>query len=458
MESPKNIEILSEVTAENYSPENHDENQNIEEVVNCNSENVELRRSSRIRNPPEFYGERANICIQPFDEPATVKSAMAGADSLKWKDAMSKEIDSMYKNKVWDLVEKPINRNLISSKWIFKKKIGADGEVSTYKARLVAQGYSQKEGVDYDEIFSPVVRFETVRTILALSSKYKFVLHQMDVSSAFLNGDLQEELYMAQPEGFIASGEEHLVCKLKKSIYELKQAPRCWNSCLDIFFKSLDFQKSTTDSCIYTKYQNGSMSIVSVYVDDIIIACESENNLLEIKSSLCSRFEMKDLGLLNYFLGVNIVQNSDFFFIHQSNFIKSLLEKFGFENSKPISTPVDVSISLEKAGDDFAPCDVEKYQSAVGALLYLSMRTRPDITFAVCNVAKFASKPTLSHWLAVKRIFRYLKGTTNFGIMYNRHNGSDDCIGYSDADWAGDNNDRKSTSGYCFCADNKQVS
>ena len=135
-----------------------------------------------------------------------------------------------------------------------------------------------------------------------------------------------------------------------------------------------------------------------------------------------------------------------------------MLEKFGFENSKPISTPVDVSISLEKAGDDFAPCDVEKYQSAVGSLLYLSMRTRPDITFAVCNVAKFASKPTLSHWLAVKRIFRYLKGTTNFGIMYNRHNGSDDCIGYSDADWAGDRNDRKSTSGYCFYVDNKLVS
>ena len=294
------------------------------------------------------------------------------------------------------------------------------------------------------------MRFESVRTLLALAAQHNLQLHQMDVSSAFLNGELSEELYLVQPEGFETHGKEDYYCRLNKSIYGLKQAPKCWNSSLDNFIKELKFKQSSSDSCIYVNIENRVPCYIAVYVDDIIIASESVEQINNLKCSLSGKYNMKDLGRLSYFLGVNIEQNENSVFLNQSTYVNRLLNNFGFDNANSVATSADISSVLEKGSDDSDLFfDLAKYQSAVGSLLYLSTKSRPDLTFAVCNVAKYCSKPTNKHWTADKRIFRYLKGTVNYGIVYKKKN-STSFVGYSDSDWAGDKSDRKSTSGYCF--------
>ena len=305
--------------------------------------------------------------------------------------------------------------------------------------------------------FAPVMRIESVRTILELSAKHNLQVHQMDVSSAFLNGVVDEELYLTQPEGFVQTSSEQMFCKLNKAIYGLKQAPKCWNLCLDSFLKELNFKQSTGDSCIYTRNKNNVHCILGVYVDDIIISSESLDVINDIKLSLSSHFQMKDLGVLKYFLGINVEQKENGIFLHQANFVNAMLSKFNFENCKSVATPVDISNSLDLAKEEDKLFDTQTYQSAVGSLLYLSTRTRPDINFAVCNVAKYSSKPTEKHWVAVKQIFRYLRGTTSLGLLYSRQQ-CNNFVGFSDSDWAGDRSDRKSTSGYCFQLSNSLIS
>jgi len=410
----------------------------------------QLRRSTRDRRPPDYYGEWVTVANAEMREPKTAKDALACDDKVKWREAMNKELESLKQNKVWDLVELPKDRKPVGSKWVFKLKTDADGNVERYKARLVAQGYAQQYGLDYDETFCPVVRFESVRTVIAMVTQHGLKLQQMDVTTAFLNGELQEEVYMKQPEGFVVKGKEHLVCKLNRSIYGLKQSPRCWNAVLDDKLKGIGFAQTTGDPCIYTALE-GEMFIIAVYVDDILLAGKSDRRMTEVKQALSKQFKMKDMGELHHFLGVKVIQKPETgqLWIGQSAYVKGILEKFGMDNSKPISTPVDVSARLVKARDDDEKIDQTQYQSAVGSLLFLSTRTRPDIAYAVSNVARFCAEPTREHWTAVKRILRYLNGTRDLGLLYNKDS-SKECIGYSDADWAGDLDDRKSTSGYIF--------
>ena len=425
-----------------------------------NEEAEPTRKSERNRRPLwwlDRYGDWTYIC-QDTSEPASVQEALNGPESHKWREAMQTEISALHKNKVWDLVALQEGKKPIQSRWVFRKKISSDGSVSSYKAWLVAKGFEQTEGIDYDDIFSPVVRFESVRTVFALAAENDLHVHHMDVSNAFLNSKLDSEVFMTQPETF---SNNNLVCKLNKSIYGLKQSSECWNFNLDAFIKQQGFSQSNADACIYTKTTSSDLFVVAVYVDDIIIASKSMNEISKLKSSLCKNYQMKDLGKLEYFLGVNVSQNNGGIFIHESAYINSLLSKYDFANAKSVSTPVDCSSYLEKATDSCELFDIEKYQFTVASLLYLSTRTRPDITYAVCNVAKFCSKPTVKHWTAVKRIFRYLKGTINVGILYKKQRTSDSsnkCIGFSDADWAGDRADRKSTSGYCFRLNNGLIS
>ena len=334
-----------------------------------------------------------------------------------------------------------------------KMKTGADGNVERYKARLVAQGYTQKYGTDYDETFCPVVRQESLRVLLALSVQHKLKLHQVDVTTAFLNGNLEEEVYMAQPEGFVSKGNEHLVCKLKKSIYGLKQSPRCWNTALDTYLKKIGFTQSKSDPCIYYRETGGEMFYMGVYVDDIVLAGKTDGQLQDVKSALSKEYEIKDMGKLHYFLGMSVVQDEECksIWIGQPAYTTNLLTKYGMQDCKAVSTPVESGTKLKVASETDECVDQQLYQSAVGSLMYLSVSTRPDITYAVSNVARFSVKPTKEHWNAVKRIMRYLKGTTSLGITYTSDGSNDlELIGYSDADWGGDINDRKSTSGYIF--------
>ena len=253
---------------------------------------------------------------------------------------------------------------------------------------------------------------------------------------------------MRKPEG-LSNDNDGLVCKLNKAIYGLKQAAYCWNSSLDDCLKNLGFIKTNSDSCLYYKLTDNIKCFIGLYVDDMIIACNSDSYLKKLKEDLSSKYKIKDLGKVDQFLGVKVIQNEDGIFIHQSTFIKSLLQKFNFENCKANPTPMDANVQFEYSKDDDVLTDKKIYQSAIGALLYLSTRTRPDISFAVSKLSRYCSKPNNAHWNAVKRIFRYLKGTINLGLNYVKQ-GVSTCIAYSDADWGGDKGSRKSTSGYCF--------
>ena len=352
--------------------------------VSENEADSVLQRPVRQRKPPNRYGEWTTIADTESKEPTTVAEALARQDKEKWLHAMNDEVDSLHANDVWDLVELPQDRRATGSKWIFKLKANAEGVVERYKARLVAQGFSQKFGEDYDETFCPVVRHESIRTLIALSVQNGLKLHQMDITTAFLNGELKEEVYMKQPEGFVVKGQEDLVCRLKRSIYGLKQSGRCWNNTLHEELKKMGFVQSASDPCIYIASE-GEMCIVAIYVDDIIVAAKTDDRILQVKRDLSKRFKAKDLGELHHFLGMKIIQNQNTaeVWIGQPAYTQDILEKFHMTDAKPVSTPLDANSKLMNAADDSDTVDVELYQSAVGSLLYLSVATRPDIAFAL---------------------------------------------------------------------------
>ena len=239
-----------------------------------------VRRSTRKKQSPDYFGRSANLVI--VSEPRNVEEAMNTPEKNHWLEAMQKEMDSLKQNDVWELVALPEGRKPVGSKWVFKTKLNADGKIERYKARLVAQGFSQIFGSDYDETFCPVVRMESVCTLIAMSVQYGLQLHQVDVTTAFLNGRLEEEVFMSQPEGFIAHGRQYLVCRLKKSIYGLKKSPRCWNTTLDGHLKSLGFVQANSDPCIY-RSSGGEMCLLGVYVDDSVVAAKSVATLEEVK-------------------------------------------------------------------------------------------------------------------------------------------------------------------------------
>ena len=416
-----------------------------------------LRKSGREnKQPPDRYGEWVYSCATNAD-PISYKEAINCSNKVNWINAMNKEINSIEENEVWTLTELPDGVRPVSCKWVYKTKHDIDGNVDSYKARLVAQGYSQIEGVDYDQTFAPVARFESVRTLLSLAVQYDLKLHQMDVQNAFLNGKLEENIFIKQPKGFEVAGKEHCYYKLNKSLYGLKQSSRCWNSELHAYLIKLGFVQSASDPCIYFKLAD-ELCIIAVYVDDLIIACKSVAEINAIKQCLCDRYKMKDLGVLSNFLGVKVehdVKNKSIF-INQSTFASSLVNKFNFENSRSVKTPADVNVKPQNC-DSTKSFDSKLYQSCLGGLLYLSNRTRPDLTYSVSKAARYCANPTEENWSFVKRILRYLNGTLDFGIVYSKVD-SPKLIGYSDADWAGDVIDRKSTSGYCFKFNNGIIS
>ena len=283
-----------------------------------------LRRSQRETRKPDYYGEWANSATM-ISEPNTVTEALKCPERKYWKEAMTAEIQSLHKNQVWDLVPPPKDCKVVGSKWVFKCKLGENGLVERFKARVVAQGYSQRAGIDYEETFSPVVRFESVRSVIALATQERMQIHQMDVKTAFLNGELDEEVFMCQPEGAVEEGKENFVCHLKKSIYGLKQSPRCWNTVLDDHLKKMNFVQTKGDPCLYVSKDATEPAIIAVYVDDILIAARSDEKIAEVKCAIADQFEAKDMGELHYFLGVKIVRDrSVFIWIKQYSILKQM--------------------------------------------------------------------------------------------------------------------------------------
>ena len=380
-----------------------------------------------------------------MEEPRTVHETLNSEQSSQWREAMESEYSSLLKNDTWDLVPPPEGKNIVGSQWVLKVKHDENGSVNRFKARLVAQGYSQVKGVDYDEVFSPVARNTSVRSLLALANAHDLEIHQMDVKTAFLNGSLDCEIYMSQPEGFVDPGRPNHVYKLKKSIYGLKQSARCWNTTLDEYLKSVGYHKSNADGYIYVKSVKEandriSFVILGVYVDDTIPVLNNPALLKAEKAALCERFEMVDLGEIHYLLGMSIKRDRECrtLTISQSNYVEKVLRKFGMENCKPVSTPLEPGRKFQQLSQDDEPFDVQTYQQAIGCLNYISKVTRPDIAAAVGVLSQYMSRPSKDHWIGVKRVLRYLKGTLMYGLKFSAHEEEPELLGYSDADWEGD--------------------
>ena len=344
------------------------------------------------------------------------------------------------------MVKRLENASVVGTRWVFKNKLDEEGTITRNKARLVAQGYNQQEGIDFDQTYAPVARLESIRMLLAYACYKKIKLFQMDVKSAFLNGLLEEEVYVKQPPGFEHEQYPDYVYKLKKALYGLKQAPRSWYKRLSKFLIKNGFVRGKIDPTLFTKSLNGEILVVQVYVDDIIFG--STNNELCEWFSKCmhSEFDMSMMGELNYFLGLQIKQTSNGIYVHQGKYVKELLKRFGFENVKSKPTPMSQTSKLfsDESGKSV---DITRYRGMIGSLLYLTA-SRPDIMYSVCVCARFQANPKESHLNAIKRIFRYLSGTINLGLFYPISN-TFDLVGYSDADYAGSQTDRKSTSGVC---------
>ena len=406
--------------------------------------NQVLRRSDRIlkskkMNEFVYKIQKAN---DDSSEPLTIEEAFSREDAQYWREAVKVELQSLEENDTWDIVDLPEGRKPVKCKWVFKQKTDENGVIIRYKARLVAKGCSQKQGIDYNETYSPVIRYSSLRYLIALSVKNKLKINQMDAVTAFLQGDLKEDIYMQMPENV---GTKK-VCKLKKAIYGLKQSGREWNIKLCSFLKSYGLENSKVDPCIYLN--SNKTLVVAIYVDDLLIFWKDENNLNTLKQALCNKFKMKDLGTAKNVVGLNITYESDGIALNQSKYINEILKRFKMEECNPCSTPSDLN---QKLTNDMIESNnlVGKvpYQEAVGSLIYVSQGTRPDIAYAVNNVSRFNNNHGEAHWKAVKRIFRYLKGTINYKLHYVRN---EDIVGFCDADWAADVIKRRSCTGYVF--------
>lgn len=389
--------------------------------------------------------EQANVVAETEpDEPMTYKQAIHGPNADKWAKAIDEELQSLEKNDTWELVPRPTDAKILPSRWIFKLKKDEQGNIARYKARFVVKGYVQEQGIDYDETFAPVVKATSIRTLLALAVNKNLHLHQMDVSTAFLNGDIDREIFVEPPQGLETNGQ---VCLLKRTLYGLKQSPRGWNHALDAFLTTLGLERLVTDNCLYVNRDR--TTYLAVYVDDLLLATESEQEMAELKEKFSDRFEMKDLGPAKYVLGLEIDydQEGGTLCLHQSNYIRNILQTFNMDHSKPVASPMDPSVKLRK-NDTEENNRAFPYREAIGKLMYAATSTRLDISYAVGHLSRYLDNPSDDHWNAVKRILRYLKGTQNHGLIYNRTYTHWNLELYCDSDWASDIDSRKSTAGF----------
>ncbi|MCH80809.1 copia-type polyprotein [Trifolium medium] len=391
-------------------------------------------------------GDLIHFALLADSEPVNFKDALK---SNVWRKAMEEELKSIEKNQTWKLVDLPDKKAKIDVKWVFKVKLNPDGTISKHKARLVARGFLQKHGIDYNEVFAPVARIETVRLVVALACKNRWKMYHLDVKSAFLNGPLDEEVYVAQPPGFEIKGKEKLVYKLYKALYGLKQAPRAWNKRIDQFLIQIGFKKCTVEFGVYVQsLNNEDLVIICLYVDDLLITGSQKPEIEKLKGKLKAEFEMTDLGKLSFFLGMEFVEVLNGIVMHQQKYISELLDKFEMTECKPISNPSDTNSKLDECKDEEG-VDPTLFRQMIGSLRYLC-NSRPDICYAVSVISKYMNKPKKSHLNAAKRIFRYVKGTMRYGLLFPTGL-KDECASlnsYSDSDWRGDTTDRRSTSGY----------
>ncbi|GJS44981.1 putative ribonuclease H-like domain-containing protein [Tanacetum coccineum] len=348
------------------------------------------------------------------------------------------------------LVDLPDRMKVIGIKWVYRNKINERGVVVRNKARLVAQGYKQEEGIDYDEVFAPVARMEAIRLFLAFASFMRFIVYQTDVKSAFLYVTIDEEDYVSQPPGFVDPDHPKKVYKVVKALYGLHQAPGAWYATLSTFLEKHGYKRGTIDKTLFIKRDNNDIMLVQVYVDDIIFGSTKMYWCDEFEALMKSRFQMSSMGELIFFLGLQVKQNKEGIFISQDKYVAEILKKFDLVSMKTTITPMETKVALTK-DEEAVDVDVHLCRSMIGSLMYLTA-SRPDIMFAVCAGSHFQVTPKTSHLNAMKRIFKYLKGKPNLGLWYPRESPFN-LEAFSDSDYGGSNLDRKSTIGFAEIVD-----
>jgi histone deacetylase 1/2 len=384
----------------------------------------------------------ANFCST--GEPENLQEAL---DDPRWKAAMDEEFSALSRNNTWHLVPAEHGRNIIDCKWVYKVKRKADGSIDRYKARLVAKGFKQKYGVDYEDTFSPVVKSATIRLVLSLAVSRNWKLRQLDVKNAFLHGVLEEEVYMRQPPGYFDPSRRGYICRLDKALYGLKQAPRAWYARLSSKLQDLGFSASKADTSLFFYNKGGVTIYMLVYVDDIVVVSSSDSAVDALLHDLGMAFALKDLGELHFFLGIEVKKVSDGIILSQEKYAKELIARVNMTGCKPVDTPLSTSEKLSLVdGELLSSDDSTRYRSIVGALQYITL-TRPDISYSVNKVCQFLHAPTTIHWTSVKRILRYLQGTVSLGLRLSKSS-SILVSAFSDADWAGCPDDRRSTGGF----------
>lgn len=396
-----------------------------------------------------------------------LEEAVHGINAPEWKRAIASEVMSHLEYGTWELVRRPERGRVIGSRLILKNKMSASGEIERRKARIVARGFTQRPGFDFDETFAPVARLESIRMLAALSTEMGAKIQQMDIETAYLNGEIDENLYMEPPQVLkealefiirskrrdsevhvkatrmlqsINSGDQ--VCLLKKAIYGLKQSGRKWYERLSATLKKLGLEPTISDPCLFQAREGSKIIMVAVYVDDLLMASNDRDSMVKLKSGLKKAFKIKDLGEAKYCLGIEIKQEDGRIILNQRRYIEELLEKFNMANCNAQRTPASPTTRLKPGEDPEKPVKNPEYREFVGSLMYLSVATRPDIAHSVSVLSQFNERPNEEHWGAAKKVLRYLKGTTKLSLVYNRP--VDKITGYADADWGNDPADSKS--------------
>ncbi|CAL1358011.1 unnamed protein product [Linum trigynum] len=405
---------------------------------------LQLRRSDRPTRgkPPARMTDFVSFSTTHIPIPASYKQARGHPD---WDAAMTTEVTALEANQTWEVVPRPLNVPVIGSKWVYNVKLNPDGSLERFKARVVAQGFRQNFGIDYEETFAPVAKMQTVRTLFAVAAMHGWCLKQLDVKNVFLHGDLKETIYMECPPGYLG-GDKSKVCLLRRSLYGLKQAPRAWFEKFQDTILLAGFTQSNNDPSLFVRRTSRGITVLLIYVDDMLVSGDDLLGIQELTQVLHSAFKLKELGDVSYFLGLEVHRSPAGLLVSQQKYIVDLLETANMDECEPCATPMELNLKLRQSDGDLLP-DGSSYRSLVGSLIYLT-HTRPDISYAVQVVSQFMSAPHTTHMVAVCRILRYLRGTTDVGMFFPS-SGDPVIEAYADADYAGCLDTRRSTSGWC---------
>ena len=438
---------VSDSPSADRSPQVSSKRKRKKKIYQINPEKLApLRDRSKLRPPQRYEGETNTVFIHSAQTvliPQSYEEAMASEQKDLWSQAMTDEIQSMKDLNAYTLTKLPNGKKALSNRWVFALKKNPDGSIHKFKARLVLRGYTQRKGVDFNELYSPVCRFEVIRCILNIALREDLVCYQCDVRVAFLNAKIDNDIWMEQPKGFEV--DEESVCHLNSAIYGTRQASRCWYKKMSSTLCELGLYQLESDACVFIGDENSRL-ILCLYVDDSIIVGRTEQIILDFLKRSQERFEIT-FRPLDHFLGMQIVRTETALYIHQENYAKEILERFGMTNCKVVATPLEREIYGE---DDTEPADVE-YRQLVGSMSFLVQVSRPDLCFSVNYLSRFLERPTKRLWTFAMRILRYLKGTLRFGIRYTK-DGDRNYHHFSDSDFASDPLTRRSVSGTMILA------